>query len=1346
MTPTVGGSTIVHSTTAAADEEHSPIDRDAHTRSPVDVSRHPTVYEQNGQDQHQQQQGAYSRPPSAQPRHSANVSRMGTYRVDSPSSELNYPSWLPRRPLAPQPPGSVDNGYSGKRASSGSGYYGGGNGGGGGRLADLFNFSRGHSRQVTQSSNRVSTAMSGFITNPSDYGGPPGKRNTGDSGGGGNGNGGRGEHRKDTGESAGTSYGQSYSPEEYRRGSSGDYDPRYGVRRPGSRSVRIAPGSIDHGRGQDPIEQGRRASSSVAQGYGHAYGHGSGHPHGYTHVRGFSRGAVNPYAAAMVSQSPLTLDQPNPGWMSQSPPAIVPAPRFRARNLNLSLLRSPSKWIKLRYLFQPVTYFAHVPLQLFLDFNVVYILVQITRYPTPLAPGVPNTTPSPNWLFALITYLFATVLWLIGVVVIYEVAWCFWRRWRVKRPGMLGIFSSRPARKLVGMGSYERFCFLEYVQRGAWTDRTELDLMMERERDIHAEEREREREIEEHESMGAGWEGKKVLRDARAATAEHEQRNAEITAVDDVEDDEVSLSWPQKLRRLDYRQGFIEWAWNRSQNLPTVSLLIPRACIAFIIILTYSNVNPLTQAALNNGTTGSSSTITPATAPRARDETFFSARDGTLSGYALAILWIMCIWALWRTVLLIGAYIALWIASGQSCAGVCGPRYRWEELERQEWEDATNAGLAEKYGSGSRRHLSLSGDSTIGGLDKETGDIADQLGWQWRENTRRRVREAYEFCLLAPLPRRRSRTRGSIGAPHPKDTDDSQQPGNEPLTGLEQALLASRHPGRKHLDPDMFNRPKSAGDMDVIQLVSPAAQLPLSPDPEARTGPIAKLPYPFPSYQPGDPLQRRGSVPFPSDHQEMEEPEELEGGSHMEEGMDDEGMYPEDGDYIEEGEADEMGYLPERAASASLSSLGQPIHPRLQFVPHRTRSSASTGVGGSYYSPRTSGYKSSTSNSGDQTSPRGKGSGKSSGSQYSPRTKKSSGSQQSPTTDSSNNPIRNILPPPIMTGQRTDRRRNAGGSTSHMPTILSPTMMEDLTRTRTHSSTQAAVGVYAPEPTQALEDDDQEGEEVDNSAMIEGAQEAENEDSVGLLSNAPSHQGSLANLRQRASSLSNSIHRLRTRSQGAASNQSNSQSGSGSGEARSRARSLAAQQRPESHAMSSLASSPNRSRTSSLIPQIGARNYTSHRPTEFGVNRDEGVSSGGEGGGSAQSREHERSTSDEPPPVPLIPESVMARHNIGGTRSRAESTAPSERTIQQPGGLARLAAHPNLSIDHPDISEAHESLITLPPSLHTSSSARPARRSGGVGAAAANNESSQTVSTWGNVPGYLHDHGPQQHP
>jgi hypothetical protein len=110
------------------------------------------------------------------------------------------------------------------------------------------------------------------------------------------------------------------------------------------------------------------------------------------------------------------------------------------------------------------------------------------------------------------------------------------------------------------------------------------------------------------------------------------------------------------------------------------------------------------------------------------------------------------------------------------------------------------------------------------------------------------------------------------------------------------------------------------------------------------------------------------------------------------------------------------------------------------------------------------------------------------------------------------------------------------------------------------------------------------------------------------------------------------------------------------------------------------------------------------------------------------------------PPLPPLPESTQPR-------LRAGSTAPSERTIQnlaqqqqqQPGGIA---VHPNtnINIEHPDIiSEARESFITLPPSLDTTST----HIQRGARGVSGNNESSQTVSTWANVPGYLHDPRPQ---
>lgn len=53
-----------------------------------------------------------------------------------------------------------------------------------------------------------------------------------------------------------------------------------------------------------------------------------------------------------------------------------PRPRFNTRGLHLELLRSPSIWMKVYYRLWPILNLAHVPLQTFLDFNAVYMLIQ----------------------------------------------------------------------------------------------------------------------------------------------------------------------------------------------------------------------------------------------------------------------------------------------------------------------------------------------------------------------------------------------------------------------------------------------------------------------------------------------------------------------------------------------------------------------------------------------------------------------------------------------------------------------------------------------------------------------------------------------------------------------------------------------------------------------------------------------------------------------------------------------------------------------------------------------------------------------------------------------------------
>lgn len=124
------------------------------------------------------------------------------------------------------------------------------------------------------------------------------------------------------------------------------------------RSVRII--SVPpEARSKETSDQTRRQSSG---GWGN-YSTGQ--------VRAFGRGATNPWATYMTSQSPL----PMLSWPADLPPTRV-APRFKARSLNLGLLRSTSRVARLRFHFSPFTYFAHVPIQLFLDFNAIYILTQ----------------------------------------------------------------------------------------------------------------------------------------------------------------------------------------------------------------------------------------------------------------------------------------------------------------------------------------------------------------------------------------------------------------------------------------------------------------------------------------------------------------------------------------------------------------------------------------------------------------------------------------------------------------------------------------------------------------------------------------------------------------------------------------------------------------------------------------------------------------------------------------------------------------------------------------------------------------------------------------------------------
>ncbi|KAF8509755.1 hypothetical protein BU17DRAFT_98635 [Hysterangium stoloniferum] len=154
-----------------------------------------------------------------------------------------------------------------------------------------------------------------------------------------------------------------------------------------------------------------------------------------------------------------TRVQPNPKPNITMPPPR-PQPRFRAPSLYLDLLRSPALSMRIRYILHPVLIFGHLVLQTYFDFNAVFMILQISSHPGP-------DNNAKNWALAATAYIACYVFQIVGVFIIYELIYSFWRRWRVKRPLILPIYLSSPARNLVALTSYTHYCFLAYIRRSA---------------------------------------------------------------------------------------------------------------------------------------------------------------------------------------------------------------------------------------------------------------------------------------------------------------------------------------------------------------------------------------------------------------------------------------------------------------------------------------------------------------------------------------------------------------------------------------------------------------------------------------------------------------------------------------------------------------------------------------------------------------------------------------------------------------------------------------------------------------------------------------------------------------
>lgn len=260
----------------------------------------------------------------------------------------------------------------------------------------------------------------------------------------------------------------------------------------------------------------------------------------------------------------------------------------------------------------------------------------------------------------------------------------------------------------------------------------------------------------------------------------------------------------------------------------------------------------------------------------------------------------------------------MWILSGQGCAGLCGPKYRWEEEDMEKTVTVST----------------------------ETFNEGDALPWAWREDTLLRVIDAYEFCLTNKHPR--------VGCA-PKDGSQSEGGG---FDGIEKVFAAigigsPQQPARRGvLSGDLFESPAQEPDaLDDTIRNAPNIEVPapVVQGREKRTsapsGPLQNLPYPFIGQKAQ--VSSEDVVPFPP----SPEPED---DSHSPPSGDTTGDDDAGEEVFEEGPSgtieDSEATSDERRTSGSMSSLGRPVVSR---YPWQFRVPPSRGTSfSSHQSPR----------------------------------------------------------------------------------------------------------------------------------------------------------------------------------------------------------------------------------------------------------------------------------------------------------------------------------------------------------------------------------------------------------
>lgn len=542
--------------------------------------------------------------------------------------------------------------------------------------------------------------------------------------------------------------------------------------------------------------------------------------------------------------------------------------------------------------------------------------------------------------------------------------------------------------------------------------------------------------------------------------------------------------------------------------------------------------------------------------------------------------------------------IGLWILSGQACAGICGPRYRWEEEEHEKAISIYSDGVSE----------------------------ADALPWVWRVCTRLRIQEAYDFCLTVKPPSRLGISK--------KEGDDREVLGisTTPAFDVEQVLAAVGLPSastparRVPLSGDLF-KPKrdNATIPGLADLVPKVVRSSTEHGVAGPSAPLSKLPYPLTGY--GVQASSKDQIPFPPSPGSRKEKRRSPVTSSVVQEDDSEEEEEEEEEEVEEVEESSEAHP---RTSGSMSSLGQPIMSRYPFQfrrPHaRGGSLSSAAVTRS--SPQSDGTPSSNSRSSQTRSTQSTGNGETSSD--SPMSRGISSVMSSPTSRyGTGSPI----PMPPRHPQPGRGRARAGTVPAMLPS--SPSSMASpvhisTRHTRVHSQDTGNVGLGYDSFLSDPHDEEEEEEEEEEPRMMEqpepeGPHEAaEGEDSVGLLGVMPRspRSSNVSSRRRRGRRDSHSGSYISGSSSQSRSTSSRSRAGSA---VRSRAQSfiqnLSAASRSSLDLMHSRANSmvrleedPNMLSSSSLSSNARSRSY-SRGSASASASTSEGVqSTNGEAG------------------------------------------------------------------------------------------------------------------------------------